>query len=60
MMVIVPAIIMSLEKGEYIIEMLNLVVPLPRLKPCGMYMQGAKADKTGHNLTCQCKVYECL
>ena len=60
MRVAVPAIIISLEKGEYFGEMLNQVIPLPRLKPCGMYMQGAEADEAGHNLTCQWNVYECL
>ena len=60
MRVIVPAMIISLVKNEYFGEMLNLVVPLPRLKLCGMYMQRAKADKASHNLTCQCNVYECL
>ena len=43
--------IISLEKGKYIGKMLNLVVPLPRLKPCGTYVQGAIADETRKNYT---------
>ena len=54
----VPVIIISLEEGKCFGEMLNLFVPLPRLKPCGMYVQGAKADETNDNLTCN--VYEGL
>jgi hypothetical protein len=60
MRVRIPVIIISLEEGKCIGETLNSgwVVPLPWLKPCGMYVQGAKADKTNENLTCN--VYEGL
>jgi hypothetical protein len=51
MRVSIPVIIMSLEEGKCIGEMFNLVVPLPWLKPCGMYVQRAKADETDDNLT---------
>ena len=54
----VPVIIISLEEGKCIGEMLNLSAPLPRLKPCGMYVQGAKAGETDDNLTCN--IYEGL
>jgi hypothetical protein len=53
----VPVIIISLEEGKYIGEMLNLFAPLPRLKHCGMNVQGTKADETRDNLSC--KVYKC-
>ena len=49
MRVSVPVMIISLEKCEYIGKMLNLVVPLPRLKPCGMYVQGTVANETSKN-----------
>ena len=39
-------------------EMLGEVVPLPWLKSCGVYVQGAKADKTRDNLGCN--IYEHL
>ena len=54
----VPVIIISLEEDKCFGDMLNLFIPLPRLKPCSMYVQGAKADKTDDNLTCN--VYEGL
>jgi hypothetical protein len=50
--------IISLEEGKYMGEMLGLVVPLPWLESCGAYVQGAKADETRDNLGCN--VYECL
>ena len=52
MRVSIPVIIISLEEGKCIVGMLNLTVPLPRLKPCSMNMQGAKADETRDNLSC--------
>ena len=58
MRVIVPVIIISLEDGEHISGMLALILPLPWPKPCGVYMQGTKADETNDNLSCG--VYECL
>ena len=58
MRVSVPVMIISLEKGEYIVEMLGLVVPLPRLKSCAVYVQTAKADKPRDNLSCNAN--ECL
>ena len=58
MRVSVPVIIIRLKEGKCFGEMLNLFVPLPRLKHCGMYVQGAKADDTDDNLTCN--VYEGL
>jgi hypothetical protein len=45
----VPLMIISLEKGEYIGEMLNLVVLLPRV--CGMHVQEIRADEAGDNLS---------
>jgi hypothetical protein len=45
----VPVIIINLEEGKCIGETLNLAIPLPRLKPWGMYVQGAKADETREN-----------
>jgi hypothetical protein len=58
MRVSVPVMIISLEDGKYVGETLDLVVPLPWLKSCGVYVQGAKADETRDNLSCN--VYECL
>ena len=58
MSVSVPVIIIRLEEGKCFGDMLNLFIPLPRLKPCSMYVQGAKADDTDDNLTCN--VYEGL
>ena len=56
--VIIPVMIISLEEAKYIDERLDLVVPLPRLKPSSMNMQGAKTDEPRDNLSCN--VYECL
>ena len=39
-------------------EILALVVPLPWLNSCGVYVQGAKADEGRDNLSYN--VYECL
>ena len=47
----IPVIIISLEEGRCIGDMLNLVVPLPWLKPCCMNVQCAKADETSNNLS---------
>ena len=58
MRVRVPVMIISLENGERIGEMLGLILPLPWPKSCGVYVQGAKADETNDNLSCG--VYECL
>ena len=54
----IPVMIISLGEGKCIDGKLNLVVPLPRLKPCSMNMQCAKADETRDDLSCD--VYECL
>jgi hypothetical protein len=51
-------ITISLEEDKRMGEMLGLAVPLPWLKSCGVYVQGAKADETRDNLSCS--VYECL
>jgi hypothetical protein len=59
MMVSIPVMIMSLEEGKYIGEMPNSVLPLPRLKSFGMYVQGTKADETGDDYSCNDK-YEYL
>jgi hypothetical protein len=56
MTVSTPVKIIRLEKGKYFGEVLNSDVPLPRFKPCGMYVQGPKAEKTGDNLSF--KVYK--
>ena len=53
-----PVIIISLEESKYMGEILNLVLPLPWLKYFGMYVQGAIADETRDNFTCN--VNECL
>jgi hypothetical protein len=58
MSVSIPVMIISLEEGKCIDEKLNLVVPLPWLKPSSMDMQCAKADETRDNLSCN--VHECL
>jgi len=58
MRVSVPVMIISLENGECIGEMLGLILPLPWPESCGVYVQGAKADETNDNLSCS--VYECL
>jgi hypothetical protein len=58
MRVSVPVMIMSLENGECIGEMLGLILPLPWLKSCGVYVQYSKADETNDNLSCS--VYEYL
>ena len=54
----VPVMTISLEEGKCMGEMLGMVVPLPWLKSCGVYMQGTKADETRDNLGCN--IYECL
>jgi hypothetical protein len=58
-----PVMIMSLEDGAgehelFTDEAFDIIVPLPRLESCSMYMQGAKADETRYNL--RCNLYECL
>ena len=53
-----PVMIISLENGECMGEMLGFILPLPWPKPCGVYVQGAKADETNDNQSCS--VYECL
>ena len=58
MRVRVPVMIISLQKGERIGEMLGLILPLPWLKSRGVYVQGAKADETNDNLSCS--IYEHL
>jgi hypothetical protein len=50
--------IMNLEEGKCMGDTLGLVVPLPWLKSCGVYVQEAKANETRENLSCS--VYECL
>jgi hypothetical protein len=49
--VTIPVIIISLEEGKSVGDMLKLIVPLPWLKPRCMNVQGAKADETNDNLT---------
>jgi hypothetical protein len=51
MRVSVPVTIISLRKDKCYGEMLSPVVPLPWLKSSGMYVQGAKANKTNDNLS---------
>lgn len=53
-----PVMIISLENGECIGEMLGLILPLPWPKSSGLCVQDAKADETNDNLSCS--VYECL
>jgi hypothetical protein len=55
MSVSTPVMIMSLEDHKYGLRFerdmsMRYGLPLPRLKPSSMYMQRAKADKTGDDL----------
>ena len=60
MKVSIPVMIISLEEShnKCIGETLNLIVPLPRFKSFGAYVQGTKADETRDDLSCN--VYEYL
>ena len=55
----IPVMIISLAEShnECIGETLNLIVPLPWFESRGVYVQGAKADKTRDDLGCN--VNEC-
>jgi len=59
MRVSVPVMIISLEEihDKYMGKTLNLIVPLPWFKSCGVYVQGSKADETRDDLSCN--VHEC-
>ena len=55
MSVSIPVMIMSLEEHKYKLQYeqeIGYDLPLPRLKPSRMYMQRAKADETGDDLSC--------
>ena len=61
MSVSIPVMIMSLEEHKYKLQYekeIGYDLPLPRLKPSRMYMQRAKADETGDDLSCN--LYEHL
>lgn len=54
MSVSVPVMIMSLKEREYGLwyeQDVRYGLPLPRRKPCSMYMQRAKADETRDDLS---------
>jgi hypothetical protein len=54
----IPVMIISLAEShnKCMGKTLNLIVPLPWFESCGVYVQGAKADKTRDDLSCN--VYE--